>query len=81
MGDGAERGGRANAWAAAFGRLIRAGHRLADIEGYTLAQIRLFLEDAARHEAQQMQAHVTMTRLAVWGDQEAIKTAFKALRE
>lgn len=42
--------------------------------------MRLFLEEAARQDAEQQLAVLTMTRLAAWGDAEAIKNVTKALR-
>lgn len=44
---------------------------------YTLAQVRLFAAEAAQIEIDAM----LLTRLAVWGDKDAIREAKKALTD
>lgn len=61
-----------------FQRLISAGHRWADIQGYTLAQIRLFDAAAGRHTRGNQRIALLSAR-AAWSDASVYRGLLDAL--
>jgi hypothetical protein len=59
--------------------LIKAGHRWEEIQNYTFAQIKLFLECSTELEAEDRRNQLMLTAIASQGNDKSIKKALKGL--
>jgi len=59
--------------------LIKFGHNWAEIQDYSYAQIKLFIESALTIEAEERRSNLIQSAIAAQGDSKAIKSAIKDL--
>lgn len=61
-------------------RLVSNGHRLHDIQDYTIPQFFAFLDAIDRADRHRTAEHIYSTAVAAQGDSKAIDKAIKALK-
>lgn len=60
-------------WAEVIQYLIEKGHKLSEVKGYTLYQVRTFYEKAMKMDSERSKSSFAMNAIASSGNGEAIK--------